>query len=82
MLAFSKEAPFVSDLVEDQAENSTRLDWVHSLTHGVDRYLHLPKFAASNIKLTRAIGIASPSLAEFVTLGMLWHAKKLPTFLD
>jgi phosphoglycerate dehydrogenase-like enzyme len=82
IIAFSKEARFVSQIVEDQTINSKRLDWVHSLTHGVERYLHIKKFVDSKIKLTRAIGVASTSLSEFVLMGMLWHAKKLHHFMD
>jgi len=41
----AKEDPFVRDVLDDQAANSKRLDWVHSLTHGVDSYLQAKNFA-------------------------------------
>lgn len=52
------------------------------MTHGVDIYLRNPTFVASNIKLTRAFGVASTPLAEFVALGMLWHSKKVLSFQE
>ncbi len=83
IVVYAKEATFVRDILDDQSANSKRLNWVHSLTHGVDNYLRAQHFAeATNFEFTKASGLASRSLSEFIALGMLWHSKKLPNFMQ
>ena len=55
---------------------------MHSLSAGVEKYLHIKKLFDSQIKFTTAIGVTNTGLSEFVLMMMLWHAKKLHHFMD
>ena len=72
---------FITEVLNDQAKNSKSLKWVHSMSAGIDGYVAAREFADSNIILTNVKGAFSAVLAEFVALGMLYHAKKIPSFL-
>lgn len=69
-------------IVEDQVTNSKTLKWVHSLTTGVDALCKSDIFRNSEIPLTNAKSAFSKSLGEFVMLGVLYHTKKLETFMN
>lgn len=56
--------------------------WVHSMSAGIDGYLAAKDFTQSSITLTNVKGAFSAVLGEFVALGMLYHAKKMPSFLQ
>ena len=73
---------FIAQVLNDQAKNSKCLKWVHSMSAGIDGYVAAKDFAASNITLTNVKGAFSAVLGEFVALGMLYHAKKIPSFLS
>ena len=72
---------FITQVLNDQAKNSKNLKWVHSMSAGIDSYVAAQDFATSNITLTNVKGAFSDVLGEFVALGMLYHAKKMPSFL-
>jgi len=75
--------PHVPIILNDQTNNSPRIKWVHSITAGVDMYLTVPDFKqAANIPLTNCKGAFSHVLAEFIALGMLYHAKHLEDFIS
>ena len=71
---------FVLDILNDQAKNSQRLKWVHSVSAGIDAYVSAADFRASPIPLTNVKGAFSAVLGEFIGLGMLYHTKKLESF--
>ena len=50
------------------------------MSAGIDGYVSAQDFADSNIILTNVKGAFSDVLGEFVALGMLYHAKKIPSF--
>jgi phosphoglycerate dehydrogenase-like enzyme len=72
--------PFMQQLLNDQVANNKRLKWVHSLSAGIDAYVTAKDFVESPIPLTNVKGAFSAVLGEFVALGMLFHAKKIPSF--
>ena len=49
MMLHCANLPFVTDVLEDQAKHSPRMNWVHSLTHGVDNYLKAETFQHSKV---------------------------------
>ena len=53
---------------------------MHSLSVGVDEVCGVQTFRESKIPLTNARGAFSDILAEFVLLGMLYHAKHVELF--
>ena len=53
---------------------------MHSLSVGVDEVCSIPEFRSSNIPLTNARGAFSEVLAEYIMLGMLYHAKHVEYF--
>ena len=71
----------MTPFLDDQATKNKNLKWVHSLTAGVDGYLNAKDFVNSSIPLTNVKGAFSAVLGEFVALGMLFHSKKIPSFL-
>ena len=71
---------FAKDLVVDQMENRKQLKWLHSLSVGVDEYCSVQKFRESDVSLTNARGAFSYVLAEYVTMGILYFAKKVESF--
>ena len=73
--------PFMTFLLNDQANNNKKLKWVHSLSAGIDAYVKSEDFVNSNIPLTNAKGAFSAALAEYIALGMLYFAKNVPHFL-
>lgn len=52
------------------------------MSAGIDGYVSAKEFVNSDIKLTNVKGAFSAVLGEFVALGMLYHAKKMPSFLQ
>lgn len=56
------------------------LEWIHSRYAGLDSIL-FPELVSSPVTLTNARGVYSPSLGEFVILGMLFFAKDLRRLL-
>lgn len=71
---------FMKHLLNDQTNNNKNLKWVHSLSAGIDAYVPARDFVNSDIPLTNVKGAFSAVLGEFVALGMLFHAKKIPFF--
>ncbi len=57
------------------------MQWVHSLSAGVEMYLS-PELVESNATLTNARGVFKQPLAEFALLGMLFHFKNVRRMLD
>lgn len=73
---------FVQNILTDQVKNSTRCLWVHSLSAGIDNYVQSKAFVESSIPLTNVKGAFSHVLGEFVALGMLYHSKKVESFMQ
>jgi phosphoglycerate dehydrogenase-like enzyme len=71
---------FSKELVADQMANSRSFKWLHSLSVGCDEYCSVQSFRESAIPCTNARGAFSAVLAEYVLLGMLYHAKKVESF--
>lgn len=71
---------FSKELVADQMANSQSFKWLHSLSVGCDEYCSVQSFRESAIPCTNARGAFSSVLAEYVLLGMLYHAKKVESF--
>lgn len=71
---------FAKELVADQTKNSKQFKWLHSLSVGCDEYCSVKEFRESNIPLTNARGAFSAVLAEYVTMGILYHAKHIEDF--
>jgi len=71
---------FSKELVADQMDNSKQFKWLHSLSVGCDEYCSVKSFRESSIPLTNARGAFSSVLAEYVTLGILYHAKHVEDF--
>jgi phosphoglycerate dehydrogenase-like enzyme len=57
-----------------------RLEWIHSRSAGLDRFL-FPALIASPIPLTNGSGVFSQALGEFAILGALYFAKLVPRIL-
>ena len=76
--------PHVPAIINDQVVNSQKVRYVQALSAGVDSYLTpaSPDFKASDIPLHNVKGAYSHVLGEFVALGMLYHAKKVETFMQ
>jgi len=74
--------PFMHHMLNDQANNNKNLRWVHALTAGIDAYTPAIDFIKSDIPLTNVRGAFSAVLGEFIALGMLFHAKQMPKFLQ
>ena len=55
--------------------------WVHSLSAGLDNYVCAKDFCNSDVILTNVKGAFSAVLGEFIALGMLYHTKKLESFM-
>ena len=62
-------------------KDNPNLQFVHSLSAGIEPYLACEEFRNSEIPLTNAKGVFSASLGEFVALGVLYHSKKLEHFM-
>lgn len=60
---------------------ATALEWIHSLTTGVEKIL-FPALLNSTIPLTNARGVFKRSLAEFAVLGILYHWKNVRRLVD
>ena len=60
--------------------NSKEFKYMHSLSVGVDEVCSIKDFRNSKIPLTNARGAFSHILAEYVLLGMLYHAKHVEHF--
>ena len=71
---------FSKELVADQTKNSQKFKWLHSLSVGCDEYCSVQEFRENSIPLTNARGAFSAVLAEYVTLGILYHAKHVESF--
>lgn len=71
---------FSKELVADQMENSKQFKWLHSLSVGCDEYCSVQSFRESNIPLTNARGAFSDVLAEYILMGILYHAKHIEDF--
>ena len=71
---------FSKELVADQMNNSKAFKWLHSLSVGCDEYCSVQSFRESKIPLTNARGAFSAVLAEYVTMGILYHAKHVQDF--
>lgn len=61
-------------------QNSKAFKYMHSLSVGVDEVCSIPAFRNSSIPLTNARGAFSDVLAEYILLGMLYHAKHVEYF--
>jgi len=73
---------FMKHVLNDQAKNSGRVKWAHSLSAGIDAYVVAEDFVnAEHIPLTNVKGAFSHVLGEFIALGMLYHGKKLENFM-
>ena len=66
---------FSKEVIQDQIDNSTSLEYIHSLSVGVDEHCSIKKFRESPIPLTNARGAFSHVLGEYILLGILYHAK-------
>lgn len=55
---------------------------MHCLSVGIDGSLKYDAIKKSKIPLTNAKGAYSSVLGEFVSLGVLYHTKKLERFMD
>ena len=55
---------------------------MHSLSAGIDNYVQSAAFVESQIPLTNVKGAFSHVLGEFIALGMLYHSKKLESFMQ
>ena len=76
------DAGFLKHVLNDQANNSTTVKWVHSLAAGLDAITPATDFInADQISLTNVKGAYSAVLGEFVALGMLYHTKKVESFM-
>eukprot|EP00355_Strombidium_rassoulzadegani_P003037 CAMPEP_0168612910 /NCGR_PEP_ID=MMETSP0449_2-20121227/3168_1 /TAXON_ID=1082188 /ORGANISM="Strombidium rassoulzadegani, Strain ras09" /LENGTH=288 /DNA_ID=CAMNT_0008653505 /DNA_START=79 /DNA_END=945 /DNA_ORIENTATION=+ len=71
---------FAKALIEDQMDNSKAFKWLHSLSVGCDEYCSVKSFRESAIPCTNARGAFSDVLAEYVLLGILYHAKHVESF--
>ena len=71
---------FAKELIEDQTHNNKNFKWLHSLSVGCDEYCSVKAFRESSIPCTNARGAFSDVLAEYVLLGMLYHAKHVEAF--
>lgn len=58
-----------------------RLEWIHARYAGLDSLL-FPELIESSLPFTNGSGVFSQSLGEFVILGALWFAKRVPHLLD
>jgi phosphoglycerate dehydrogenase-like enzyme len=63
-----------ADVLEALWPHAKKLQWVHSLSAGVESVV-FPALKASAVPLTNSRGVYKRSLAEFAILGMLWFAK-------
>ena len=68
---------FSKELVADQMDNSKAFKWLHSLSVGCDEYCSVQSFRESEIPLTNARGAFSDVLAEYILMGILYHAKHI-----
>jgi phosphoglycerate dehydrogenase-like enzyme len=69
------------ELVEEVLSRNTNIDWVHSFSAGVDKYM-TPKIIEHPSQLTNTKDIYGPALAEFVAFAMLWFSKRGQKWLD
>ena len=82
VLNVSGSPDFLRHILNDQTNNSKKVKWVHSLAVGLDAYSTATDFInAEHIPLTNAKGAYSSVLGEFIALGMLYHAKKVESFM-
>lgn len=58
-----------------------RLEWVQSLTTGVDNLLTMEEFPA-HVPITKVAGVHGPQMAELALMLMLTLARRLPRMLD
>jgi phosphoglycerate dehydrogenase-like enzyme len=65
------------DMLREAFAGCPALRWIHSRYAGVDSYL-FPELVNSNVVLTNARGVYSPSLGEFVLAAILYFAKDIP----
>ncbi len=63
-------------LLRDVFAVCPRLRWIHSRSAGLEQVL-FPELIASNVILTNASGVFSPSLGEFALAAILYFAKDL-----
>jgi phosphoglycerate dehydrogenase-like enzyme len=61
-------------------KNSKAFKYMHSLSVGVDEVCAVKEFRECSIPLTNARGAFSEILAEYILLGMLYHAKHVEYF--
>jgi phosphoglycerate dehydrogenase-like enzyme len=74
--------PFVQNILNDQANNSKKCKWVHSMSAGLDAYCAAADFVkADHIPITNVKGAFSHVLGEFIALGILYHTKKVENFM-
>ena len=73
--------PFLIHVLNDQAKNSKRVKWVHSLLAGLDAVMGAKDFINSKLTLTNVKGAYSAVLGEYIALGMLYHAKNVESFM-
>ena len=71
---------FVKEIVADQLNKSKSFKYMHSLSVGVDEVCSIKEFRECPIRLTNARGAFSEILAEYVLMGMLYHAKHVEYF--
>ena len=67
-------------LIEQVFGMAPHLEWIHSRYAGLNSIL-FPDLVSSPVTLTNARGVYSPSLGDFVILGMLFFAKDLRRLL-
>lgn len=58
--------------------NAPKLRWVQGTEAGIGRFVVTSGLADSGVAFTTAAGVHGGPLAEFVLLGLLWHAKRIP----
>ena len=72
-----------SEILEDQAVINKNLKWVQGLSVGIDAYLTSKKIKEDpKIPLTNIKGAYSSVLAEYIALGVLFHAKHVGRFME
>lgn len=64
-------------ILEHQMQNNENLEWVQSLSTGVDAYLDVKELRESDIPLTNTKGVFAQPLAEYVAAAVCYSTKNM-----
>jgi phosphoglycerate dehydrogenase-like enzyme len=74
--------PLTQEILNDQVPKNQQLKFVQALSAGIDYFKECTAFKESDIPLLNVKGAFSEVLGEFIALGMLYHTKKLESFMQ